>query len=78
MPSITFDVGGISGIFEKDREAVILPEQSAGALAGAIKQFLEDPAPFKLRAQQARERVERDFTMTQRAEKLLKYYQTMP
>lgn len=74
VPIVGFDVGGVPEMFEAGREARLLAQHDEAALADAIAEFLDDPAPFQALARAARARIERDFNMERKAGQLLNYY----
>ncbi|MEM7396526.1 MAG: glycosyltransferase, partial [Verrucomicrobiota bacterium] len=77
VPIISFDVGGISGIFRNGWEALILKEQTSEALANGIRSFLAHPQAFTEYALRARERIEKDYSIDVKARKLLDYYRSI-
>jgi glycosyltransferase involved in cell wall biosynthesis len=61
-------------MFTAGQEAVLLERPDAADLAAAIRRFIEDPSSFRRMASAARRRVERDFSVEAKAERLLACY----
>ena len=74
VPIVAFKVGGIPEMFTAGQEAVLLERPDAADLAAAIRRFIEDPSSFRRMASAARRRVERDFSVEAKAERLLACY----
>lgn len=73
IPMIAANVGGIPEIFEQHKDALFAPN-SAGAMADAIEQALDDPAATAARARALRERIFMHFSQKAMVEGVLASY----
>lgn len=62
LPVVSTAVHAVPEIARAGREALLVPPGDAGALTGAIRRLLEDPPLARRLGQQARQRVEDNFT----------------
>lgn len=76
VPVVATKVGGVPDVVGPDEAALVAPEEPL-ALAMAIRQILADPAQARLRAERARARVERDFTVSTWIEQHIRLYRTI-
>lgn len=77
VPMISFAVGGVTEAFRPEREIVLLRQRSKEVLADAIRGYLRAPDSYRQMSIRARQRVELDYTMQRKAEKLLQFYQEL-
>lgn len=77
LPIVATDVGGVSEIVERDREALLVPPREPKALAAALVRVLSDPQLAARLGAAARRRAELDFGELARAQKLLSIYEEL-
>ncbi len=70
-PAVSTRVSGIPELIEDEKEGLLVAEQDAFALAGALARLLDDPTLGQRLAVAARAKVEREFDATSEARKLL-------
>lgn len=63
LPIIATHVGGIPQALDFGRCGTLVPPGDPRSLCGAISQFLTDPGPFWLRAEQAQKRQQKEFNV---------------
>ena len=76
-PVIATNVGGIPEIIKNDREGLIVEPRNSLQLAEAISQMLSDPSRRRTIGNNARKRVEEEFTWEKNASKTLELYNHM-
>lgn len=74
LPVIATAVSGTTQVMTDGRTGWLVPPGDAGALAGAMKELLSDPAAAAARAAAARERVEAGFSARAQADRLAALY----
>ena len=74
IPVVATPVGGIPEIVTHGETALLVPPQNPGAMAEAIDLLLSSPGTALRLAQQARAKVETDYTPEARARSLLEIY----
>ncbi|MBW8895256.1 MAG: glycosyltransferase family 4 protein, partial [Acidobacteria bacterium] len=60
-PLVTTAAGGIGAVIESGRTGLIVPERDSGAIAGAIRELLDDPGRAREIGDAARREVDRRF-----------------
>ena len=55
VPAVVYDVGGLAEPVERFGAGLVVPAGDVEALARALRQVLDDPAPFRAGAERARE-----------------------
>ena len=73
-PVVATDVGGTREVARPSREALIVPPNDASALRAAIEASVKDVCAARLRATQARVRVETELSFDQRMARLERIY----
>ncbi len=76
-PIVASAVPGIRGLFEDEREIVLVPPGNANALAAAIASVLNDPAAAKRMGERARKRVLDEYTVTASVDRHLELYRRL-
>ena len=76
-PVIATNVGGIPEIIKNDREGLLVEPRNSLQLAEAISQMLSDPSRRRKIGNNARKRVEEEFTWEKNASKTLELYNHM-
>jgi glycosyltransferase involved in cell wall biosynthesis len=76
-PVIATSVGGIPEIIKNDREGILVEPRNSLQLAEAISEMLSDPSRRRKIGNNARKRVEEEFTWEKNASKTLKLYNHM-
>jgi glycosyltransferase involved in cell wall biosynthesis len=76
-PLVATDVGGTCELASPDVHALIVPPQDAGCLASAIRAVIDDPASARMRAREARRRVESELSFAARTRALEHVYQEL-
>lgn len=76
-PVIATNVGGIPEIIKNDREGLLVEPRNSLQLAEAISQMFSDPSRRRKIGNNARKRVEKEFTWEKNASKTLELYKYM-
>ena len=75
VPIVATEVGGIPEIVTQGTTALLVSPQDAGAMAAAIERLIFEPGTASALAQQAREKVETDYSPESRAKSLVSIYE---
>ena len=74
VPMLSFAVGGVPDAFEDGAEITLVQEHGQSQLAEAIRDFLHNPEKHAAMAARARRRVEEDYSIDKKIQRLVEYY----
>jgi glycosyltransferase involved in cell wall biosynthesis len=77
LPIISTQVGGIPGIINNQHDGVLVPPSDSNALASSVNQFLSNPKKAERLGQNAKDRVNREFTAVYMANQVQTMYDEM-